>query len=69
LVIELYCPAEQGAQVRSVFSVGAAVMNVPGWHVVTGVHAAAVLLSSEYVFNGQAEHTGAVVAEGWVEAY
>jgi hypothetical protein len=43
----LYCPAEQAAHVRSVFRVAAAETNVPGWQVVTGVQAAAVLLSSE----------------------
>jgi hypothetical protein len=69
LVVLLYWPAEQAAQLRSVFAVEGIEMKVPGWQVVYAVHATAVLPSGEYVLAGQAEHTGGDVVVGWVEAY
>lgn len=68
-MFELNCPAAQAAQLRSVFAVAGIEMKVPAGQVVYAVQATAVLLSAEYVLAGQAEHTGAEVAVGWVDAY
>jgi hypothetical protein len=69
LVMVLNCPVEQAAQVRSATVVACVATKLPGWQTVYAVQAAAVLLATEYVFAGQAEHTGTVVVVGWVDAY